>query len=236
MVDTILDDVKELLKQDKGDPKVLERIKRAAEQDEVISVYERDYVTNLVKKFLRPQYDESPKEPEITKTESVPTPPTVSTIPESKFEKLSEKKPIFESKSNPKTTKIMFGVGAVALAIILVVGVSMSGLPDVSTPSPTTTTKPTPTSGLVVDTDASSYSLGDIISISGSSDASGDVTLSIINGANQIIWQEVISLKTDGTYSTLSIAGGSGWESAGEYTLKVTQGSVTEEINFDFKK
>ena len=112
----------------------------------------------------------------------------------------------------------------------------MSGLPDMSTSSPTTTTKPTPTSGLVVDADASSYSLGDIISISGNSDTSGDVTLSIINGANQIIWQEVISLKTDGTYSTLSIAGGPGWESAGEYTLKVTQGSVTEEINFDFKK
>ena len=234
MVDTILDDVKELLKLDKGDPKILERIKRAAEQDEVISVYERGYVTNLVEKFLRPKYDEPAKEPEV-KPESVPEEPKI-TIPDTKFEKLSESKPVFESKTSPKTTKIMFGVGAVALAIILVVGVSMSGLPDVSTPSPTTTTKPTPTSGLVVDADASSYSLGDIISISGSSDASGDVTLSIINGANQIIWQEVISLKTDGTYSTLSIAGGPGWESAGEYTLKVTQGSVTEEINFDFKK
>ena len=89
---------------------------------------------------------------------------------------------------------------------------------------------------MIIDADASSYSLGDIISISGSSDKSGDVTLSIINGANQIIWQEVISLKTDGTYSTLSIAGGSGWESTGQYTLKVTQGSATEEINFDFKK
>lgn len=234
MVDTILDDVKELLKLDKGDPKILERIKRAAEQDEVISVYERDYVTNLVEKFLRPQYDEPAKEPKI-KSESVNEEPKI-TIPDTKFEKLSESKPVFESKTSPKTTKIMFGIGAVALAIILVVGVSISGLPDVSTPSPTTTTKPTPTSGLVVDADASSYSLGDIISISGNSDTSGDVTLSIINGANQIIWQEIISLKTDGTYSTLSIAGGPGWESAGEYTLKVTQGSVTEEINFDFKK
>ena len=234
MVDTILDDVKELLKLEKGDPKILERIKRAAEQDEVISVYERGYVTNLVEKFLRPQYDEPAKEHEI-KSESIPEEPKIM-IPNTKFEKLSESKPAFEFKISPKTTKIMFGVGAVALAIILVVGVSMSGLPDVSTPSSTTTTKPTPPSGLVVDADSSSYSLGDIISISGSSDASGDVTLSIINGANQIIWQEVISLKTDGTYSTLSIAGGPGWESAGPYTLKVTQGSVTEEINFDFKK
>ena len=238
MVDTILDDVKELLKQDKGDPKLLERIKRAAEQDEVISVYERDYVENLVKKFLRPQYDESPKEPKIVKPESITETPTISTIPESKFEKLSEKKPVFESKTNPKTTKIMFGIGAAALAIILIAGVSLSGISDISSPTstPTTNTKPTPTSGLSVESDASSYSLGDIISISGSSENSGDVTLSIINGANQIIWQEEVSLKTDGTYSTLSIAGGPGWESGGEYTLKVTQGSVTEEINFDFKK
>ena len=100
----------------------------------------------------------------------------------------------------------------------------------------TTTTKTTSTSGLSVEVDASSYSLGDIISISGESDSSGDVTLSIINGASQIIWQEEASLKTDGTYSTLSIAGGPGWESAGEYTLRVAQGSVTKEINFDFKK
>ena len=238
MVDTILDDVKELLKQDKGDPKLLERIKRAAEQDEVISVYERDYVENLVKKFLRPQYDESPKEPEMVKPESTTETSTISTIPESKFEKLSEKKPVFESKTNPKTTKIMFGIGAAALAIILIAGVSLSGISDISTPTstPTTNTKSTSTSGLSVEADASSYSLGDIISISGSSENSGDVTLSIINAANQIIWQEEVSLKTDGTYSTLSIAGGPGWESGGEYTLKVTQGSITEEINFDFKK
>ena len=95
MVDTLLDDVKELLKQDKGDPKLLERIKRAAEQDEVISVYERDYVANLAKKFLRPQYEESSKEPEIGKPESISEMRKTSTIPESKFEKLSEKKPVF---------------------------------------------------------------------------------------------------------------------------------------------
>ena len=57
MADTILDDVKELLLNEKGDAKILERIKRAAENDEVISVYERDYVNDLVEKYLQPKYE-----------------------------------------------------------------------------------------------------------------------------------------------------------------------------------
>lgn len=242
MVDTIFDDVKELQKIEKGDPKILERIKRACEQGEVISVYEREYIQKLVEEHLKPKYEDIPIEPEIiTESAQKPSEPEITSIPEPNFSKPVQQKPTFELKSNPKTTKIIFGIGAVALAIILVAGVSYSGVsfPDAaddSTTTPTTTTKTPSTSGLSVEVDASSYSLGDIISISGESDSSGDVTLSIINGASQIIWQEEASLKTDGTYSTLSIAGGPGWESAGEYTLRVTQGSVTEEINFDFKK
>ena len=239
MVDTIFDDVKELQKIEKGDPKILERIKRACEQGEVISVYEREYIQKLVEEHLTPKYEDIPIEPEIITENAQKTSEPEVTIPEPNFSKPVQQKPTFELKSNPKTTKIIFGIGAVALAIILVAGVSYSGVsfPEASdAPTTTTTTKPSSTSGLSVEVDASSYSLGDIISISGESDSSGDVTLSIINGASQIIWQEEASLKTDGTYSTLSIAGGPGWESAGEYTLRVTQGTVTEEINFDFKK
>ena len=241
MVDTILDDVKELLKQEKGDPKILERIKRAAEQGEVISVYERDYISKLANEHLRPKFEELPKQTEIT-TEA--TKPQIQTNPppEPAFSKPPSQKPLFESKTNPKTTKMMFAIGAVALAVILVIGISYSDI-SFESDSPTTTTSPTSTtskttatSDLGVEVDASSYSLGDIISISGNSKNSGDVTLSIINVANQIIWQEKASLKTDGTYSTLAIAGGPGWESAGEYTLRATQGSLTEEIQFNFKK
>ena len=240
MVDTILDDVKELLKQEKGDPKILERIKRAAEQGEVISVYERDYISKLVNEHLRPKFEELPKQTEIA-TESTPKPQfQTNPAPEPSFSKPPSQKPLFESKSNPKTTKMMFAIGAVALAVILVIGISYSDISlESNSPttisSPTTTTKTT-TSDLGDEVDTSSYSLGDIISISGNSKNSGDVTLSIINVANQIIWQEKASLKTDGTYSTLAIAGGPGWESAGEYTLKETQGSLTEEIQFNFKK
>ena len=54
---SILDDVKLLLMKKAGDPKILERIKRAAENNEVISIYEREYVGNLAKKHLDPMRD-----------------------------------------------------------------------------------------------------------------------------------------------------------------------------------
>ena len=125
VVDTILDDVKDLLLKEKGDLRVLERIKRAAENDEVISVYERNYVQELVEKYLRPKSEpiEPTKEPVDSTQEKEPSPQLIS-------EKPKEHKPLFEFKSkDPKTTKYAFAIGAIALAIILVVGVSQSGIP-----------------------------------------------------------------------------------------------------------
>jgi hypothetical protein len=237
LVDTILDDVKELLKNKKGDIKVLERIKRAAEQGEVISIYERDYVNKLVDQHIKPKFKELPKEPEIeTKAELLDETITTTDPAISKIEKTISV-PSFEFKSNPKTTKIVFGIGAAALAIILVIGVSFSGISDIS---PTSTqqdlTISTSASGLVIEIDSSTYSLGDIISISGSTKIGDTVELSIYNNNNKKIWRETIKLKSDGTYSTLTIAGGTGWESSGDYILELIQGSESEEITFTFKK
>ena len=239
MVDTILDDVKALLKSGNGDSKVLKRIKRAAEQNEVISVYERDYVNKLIEQFSKPKVEKFSNETEIkikdtiledtfkTKTPSYP-----------KIEKSSENKS-FIFKSTPKTTKIVVGFGAIALVIILVVGISFSGISDISTTPQEDEFQPSSTSssGLIVQIDAMTYSLGDIISISGNAKIEGgDVELSILNNDNKIIWRENVKLKSDGTYSTLTIAGGTGWESSGEYVLELIQGSETEEITFNFKK
>ena len=63
---------------------------------------------------------------------------------------------------------------------------------------------------------------------------SGKITLSIING-DDTIWEEEISPRADQSYSTLLIAGGPSWESKGSYTIKAVQGSITEEISFDFR-
>ena len=230
MPDFILDDVKELLLKEKGDPKILERIQRAAEHGEVISVYEREYINELVEKYLRPKKTETPKQ-EI-KTE----PKKIETKSDTQIKITQTKKPIFESKSNPKTTKIAFGIGGIALAIILIVGISMSDM-DISTPSPSTSTPPKISSeSLSVETDSSSYDLGDIISISGSSQTQGSVELTITNSDGKEIWNENVNVKDIGIFSTLVIAGGPGWDSSGKYTLDAEIDDETIQSTFNFKK
>ena len=239
MVDTILDDVKTLLKNGNGDPKVLKRIKRAAEQDEVISVYERDYVRKLIEHFLKPKVEEFSNENKIKiKNTTLEDKFTTKTTISPKFEK-SSKNIFFILRSTPKTTKIVVGSGVIALALVFVVGISLFGMSGIFT-VPTEDelqTISTSSPSLIVQIDATTYSLGDIISISGNAKIEGgDVELSILNNDNKMIWKENIKLKSDGTYSTLAIAGGAGWESSGEYVLKFTQGSEIEEITFSFEK
>ena len=45
---------------------------------------------------------------------------------------------------------------------------------------------------------------------------------------------EQVSLKSDGRYSTLVIAGGPGWENSGAYTIKVDNGKETKSNTFSF--
>ena len=78
----------------------------------------------------------------------------------------------------------------------------------------------------------SSYSQTDLISINGVSLNSKIVNLSIINQNNELVWAEQVSVKNNGKYSTLAIAGGSGWENSGTYTIKVDDGSEIKSDNF----
>jgi len=234
MADTILGDVKELLLNEQGDAKILEQIKRAAENDEVISAYERDYVNDLVEKYLRPKYEPEPID-EINKESEETSEQVSEKISEESVEKPKPRKPLFESKiKNPKTTKYAFAIGAIALSIILIVGVSQSGISDI----PTQTTQSTQTTMiLVINTDVSSYELADIISISGNSDPSlgNTIELSIENADGNIIWTEDVKIKSSGVYSTLVIAGGIGWEKSGQYSLKAEHGSEQNQLSFNFK-
>ena len=67
MAEDILDNVKELLNKEIGDKKVLEQIKRAAENNEAISNYERNYVSKLIEDLRKPP------EPEIEITVEEPS-------------------------------------------------------------------------------------------------------------------------------------------------------------------
>ena len=121
----------------------------------------------------------------------------------------------------------MIAVCSVVFAVLLVSFVAMNQ--DSFTPTET----PQTSEGLELD--ASSYARGDIISISGKTKIPTSVVgLSIVNPSNQEIWSETANVKDDSTYSTLTIAGGTGWEQAGKYTARASYAGTTDTIDFDF--
>jgi len=231
MNNSLLDDVKALLDKDHGDDRILKQICRACENDEVISNYERNYVRELAEKYLG-------RRPEIVQTqtpvEEKPVVPDViipETPPIQKTQTLQFEPPRISS-SNSKNSKKILGVGIVALVIIIAAAASFSGISDV-TPTDVTPTDSIP-DALSIQTDLSKYAKKDIISISGTSDTSGTVNLSIVNKNNELVWTEQVSLKNDGRYSTLAIAGGTGWESSGTYTINIDNGVETKSNTFLF--
>lgn len=229
MTDPLLDDVKALLDKDFGDDRILKQICRACENNEVISNYERNYVRQLAEKHIG-------RKPEFTPTPSIADKPSIPDI------QIPEIQPIQQTQSfqtevprisysKSKNKKIMFGIGGLALVIIIVAAVSFNGFSTgttINTPS-----NNTPIS-LSIQTDLESYNKKDLISISGVSTSTGTVNLSIKNQNNELVWAEQISLKSDGRFSTLSIAGGSGWEKSGTYTITVDDGKEIKSDTFSF--
>ena len=229
MVDPLLDDVKALLDKDFGDDRILKQICRACENNEVISNYERNYVRQLAEKHLgrKPEFTPTPSVAEKSLVPDVPIPEIQSIQQTQSFQ--TQVPRISYSKS--KNKKIMFGIGGLALVIIIAIAVSFNGLPTgttINTPSDNT-----PIS-LSIQTDLESYDNKDLISISGVSTSTGTVNLSIKNQNNELVWAEQISLKSDGRFSTLAIAGGSGWEKSGTYTITVDDSKEIKSNTFSF--
>ncbi len=229
MTNPLLDDVKALLDEAFGDDRILKQICRACENNEVISNYERNYVRQLAEKHLG-------RKPEFTPTPSIAEKPSVPDvlIPEiqsiQQTQSLQTEVPlIFYSKS--KNKKIMFGIGGLALVIIIAAAVSFNGLPTGTTINTPSNNAPI---SLSLQTDLESYNKKDLISISGVSTSTGTVNLSIKNQNNELVWAEQISLKSDGQFSTLAIAGGSGWEKSGTYTITVDDGKEIKSNTFSF--
>ena len=230
MSDSILDDVKKLLDAEAGDKSVLEQIKRAAENNEVISNYERNYVAKLIDEHFKiPEPElESEQEPsvETTQEEITTTKEQMAKI----IEDISTPTLIESKPQILKNTKIMVGGGVVAIAIIIAVAIGLSGIQDLGPVA-------SPITGLTLSSDQLSYNRGDIISISGKSKTSlgNSISLSIENEEAELIWAEDVALKDSGAFSTLAIAGGPGWEKSGTYELKAEHGSEKKEISFNFK-
>ncbi len=229
MTDSLLDDVKALLDEDFGDDRILKQICRACENNEVISNYERNYVRQLAEKHLG-------RKPEFIPTPSIAEKPSVPDVPISEIQSIPQTQS-FQTEvsqtpySKSKNKKIIFGIGGLALVMIIAAAISFNGFSTgtiINTPSDNTSFP------LSIQTDLESYNKKDLISISGTSTSTGVVNLSIKNQNNKLVWVEQVSIKNDGRFSTLVIAGGSGWEKSGTYTIIVDDGKETKFDTFSF--
>ena len=221
----LLDDVNSLLDGDFGDDRILKQIARACKNNEVISNYERNYVQKLAEQYLG-------KKPENVPIEKPETP----LIPDVAIPKIepSTSSQILESQtsrnSNSKKLKLFLGFAGIGLVAIIAAVLLVSS----NTDSISSDSLPPIKIELSVQSDLSSYSQADLISINGVSVNSKIVNLSITNSNNELVWAEQVSVKNNGKYSTLAIAGGSGWEDSGSYKIKVDNGSEIKSIFFSF--
>jgi hypothetical protein len=226
MTDTLIDDVRELLDKEKGDELILKQIFRACQNNEVISNYERNYVKKLAEKYLgrAPHIEEKQNEEKII----IPDPIISKTPTIQKFETLQSTK---IPKPESKHTKLLVGISGMILAIIVIVGLSFSGTFNAGNDNDIK--NPLGSIPLSIQTDLPTYQKGDIISIIGKS-SSEKINLSIENQSGLSVWSEQITVKNDGTFSTLVIAGGSGWEKSGTFIVTAENDSEKESSTFSF--
>ncbi len=226
MTDPLIYDAQALLDKEQGDEHILKQICRACENNEVISNYERNYVRQLTEKYL---VRTPPVEEKQYREENI-------VIPNVIFSNIQLKQKIQPSQTTysqiiqfkSKNTKMFLGIGGAILAIIIIIGVSniVSDNSNIQLGSST----------ILIKTDLSTYEKGDVISISGTSSTFGKLNISIQNQDNQLVWSEQISVKSNGKFSTLAIAGGTGWDKSGTFTIKVENNLETASKTFSFRE
>ncbi|GBL40853.1 hypothetical protein LBMAG54_13760 [Nitrosopumilaceae archaeon] len=230
MPDPLIDDVKTLLDKEKGDERILKQICRACENNEVISNYERNYVRKLAEKYLG-------RVPEVEENQHAEKKPIIPNMvfskPTSQNIETSQITYPRTVKLKSKNTKMLLGIGGAILAIIVIIGASFSGISYIESDDPKIPIDSSST--LLIQTDLDAYQKGDIISISGTSNAAGKINLSIENQDGKLVWSEQISVKNDGKFSTLAIAGGPGWDKPGTFTIKVENNLETTSKTFSFR-
>ena len=220
---TFLTDLDDLIRHHHGDVKKLREIRDTIRHDNFITSEDKNYVETLIDEHLKNQPLEkqsSRKQPNARIKLQTKSKASDSDL---------QSKLTFNFSSN-KRTGIFVGAAA-AVAIIVIVGFTAVNQSDTIGSSVSST----PNNPLLITVDQTQYQSADIISISG--DAVSDrqsITLSIENNNGVKIWKEQIEPKNGGNFSTLLIAGGSGWEDGGSYTVKAVQNNLVKEIKFKF--
>lgn len=221
------DDVDDLIKLGHGDQERLARIKEEYMIKKLVTLEDRRYVEGLISRYIRPAPEIQQEKPKPREERIVPPPPPKpQTRVEPKVQTVKVEKKL--SRVQQKRIRPMtIGVASVAIAVLIVsvVAINQDQFPSFGrTPAAEN-----------LELDQQSYFRGDIISISGkTATAATTVDLAIFNAANQQIWTETLSVRQDGTYSTLVIAGGTGWEQQGTYTATATYGGMQDTATFTF--
>lgn len=246
----ILDDVNELIELKKGDSSRLIRIKEICESNGIISLSDRKYIERLSSQYLQKYEQQKPKKPDrpkfepideqsnsIAKTENLVS----NQIPQ--VERPTPKEEVYSRKTYNvnsilnlnKSKKIIFSIASIVLAIILI-GVVAVGYNGIEFESNSGVIDNDNLPDFSLETDRTSYETSDIISISGkmTTSSKGTVRLFIENEKMELIWAENLSLKNNGEFSTLLIAGGKGWEKDGKYFLNVEFDDYSSSVTFDF--
>jgi hypothetical protein len=225
------DDIDALLKSGHGDSGRLSKIKSEFQATKLVTLDDRRYVEGLISRYLKPS-----AEPErivkIPEKRIVPPPnppPAQSSQSELKYQqKPRDEKPIPKiGGGDKKMRNVVISVCSVVFAVLVISFVAMNQDAMTGFEPPETS------NSLELDEDV--YARGDIISISGKTKTATSIAkIAINNPSNQEIWSETVTVKPDGKFSTLVIAGGTGWEQAGKYTVISTYGGTVDTIVFDF--
>ena len=222
---TFSSDLDRLIRLRYGDGKRLRNIRDTIRHDNFITTEDKKYVESLISTHLKSTITDE--------LQSIPKPSV-----ESKQKLTTEALGTKTSPSgiiNTKKIAIPAGIVIAVIAVIAVIGISSSNINNVE--EQTTLVESVSASALSIQMDDSSYQIAEIISISGNikNTTDGAVEISIINSNGYKIWNEFVNIKNNGEFSTLSIAGGNGWENNGEYTLKGQYKDLENEIEFTFR-
>lgn len=221
---TFSSDLDRLIKLHHGDGKRLRNIRDTIRHDNFITTEDKKYVESLISTHLKSTITDE--------LQSIPKPSV-----ESKQKLTTEALGTKTSPSgiiNTKKIAIPAGIVIAVIAVIAVIGISSSNINNVE--EQTTLVESVSASALSIQMDDSSYQIAEIISISGNikNTTDGAVEISIINSNGYKIWNEFVNIKNNGKFSTLSIAGGNGWENNGEYILKAQYNDLENKIEFTF--
>ena len=216
---TFLTDLDDLIRYHHGDVKKLREIRNTIRHDNFITTEDKEYVQSLIDTHL------TNKSLENSSTRKSDTRIKLETKSK-KNDSDSQINFSFNFSSNKKMG--ILGGAAAAIAIIVIVGFTAGTQSDSSIIS--TTNNP-----LLLTLDQKQYQIADIISISGDSTSDRQaITLTIENNDGIKIWKEKIKPKAGGNFSTLLIAGGSGWEDSGSYTITAVQNDLVKKVKFKF--